>query len=105
MLPACVASPLYVPPMLCAPDLDGVKVTEQLPPLSVQDLELKMPTPPVQFTVPVGVFDGMSVSVRCAVHLVPWCDATGLGAQPTLVLVVSPTRYSASVWSMVPLNR
>ncbi len=63
---------MYVPVTVAVPGASPVNVTEQLPDTKVQLLGLREPTvafDTVKLTVPVGVFDGVVVSVTVAVQV------------------------------------
>jgi hypothetical protein len=78
--------------MVLAPVADGVNVTWQAPPLSVQ---LVVPNEPaavvlVHVTCPVGVKLAFVVSVTVAVQVTAVFTTAGFGTQLTLVAVESP---------------
>ena len=88
MLVECVGSPLYKAETAMVPDATGTMLVEQvaeeaLTPASVQT------SPRVNDTVPVGVVGVVNVSVTVAAHVLGWPMVTGLGAQDTVVIVVS----------------
>jgi len=89
----CVGSPLYKAETAIVPDATGTMLIEQvaeeaLTPTSVQT------SPRVNDTVPVGVVGVVTVSVTVAVHELSWPTVTGLGAQDTVVIVVSSATVS-----------
>jgi hypothetical protein len=83
--------PPYDPVIVGVPVAVGVKVTEQLPFVSVHEVPLKVPVPVVlQFTVPTGTLLGVVESVTVAVHVDATLITPGFETHTILVAVVSP---------------
>jgi hypothetical protein len=101
LLVACVVSPLYDPVIVCVPvpRAVGVYVTEHDPPLSVQDMELKLPAPLLlKLTVVVGVdVVPASVSLTVTVQVLALLRLSGFGAQATPVEVERLVTVSLNV--------
>ena len=88
---AGVVSPLYVPVTVVVPGATAVKAAPQLPDARVQ-LATTVPTAvfdETKFTLPVGIFAAVVVSVTVAVHVEGLPMLTLAGAQATVVDVLS----------------